>query len=240
MHEVKERKDGQRWWVMPRFVNFDKTKPIVDEQGRALEKLEQVHFNDMMGPLADKALFLMGSVKFFNEDYKEADHYFSQLVERHPNSTFAAQAVDLAIHSKTLCTGGADYDGVKVAEARILVHKALENYPELAAKKAEYLNNQLQGITLQQAQKEFNQAEFYNRTGHPESAYFIYEIVRRRYVGTKYANLAYERMLQLHGAVEKAQAEQRDKANQPGQTPKTLSPGLEDGAPLQTLPEGPH
>ena len=56
--------------------------------------------NDITGPMADKALFLAGGVKFFREDYKEADHFFSQLVEQHPNSTMAPQAVELAIISK--------------------------------------------------------------------------------------------------------------------------------------------
>src|SRR5262249_15169749 len=85
MREERERKDGKRWVVWPHFVQLERSKPFLDEEGRALDALEQVRYNDMVGPLADKALFLVGSVHFFNEDYKEADHYFSQLVEMHPN-----------------------------------------------------------------------------------------------------------------------------------------------------------
>jgi outer membrane protein assembly factor BamD (BamD/ComL family) len=197
MEETKEKREGKRWFVVPRFVNFDKAKPLLDEQGRALEKLEQVRYNDMTGPLADKALFLMGRVHFFNENYIEADHNFSQLVEMHPNSPLAPQAVELAILSKHLSTGGADYDGRKVAEARQLVHTALGSYPELANHKGEFLQRQLLGITLQQAEKDFKTAEFYRRTGHPESAYFYYEIVRRRYPGTKFHAQADERIREI-------------------------------------------
>jgi TolA-binding protein len=244
MHQTREKREGQRWFVSQHFVNFDKTKPLVDEQGRAFEKLEQVRYNDMMGPLADKALFLMGSVKFFDEDYKEADHCFSQLVEMHPNSSFAAQAVDMAIVSKTLSTGGSDYDGRKVAEARILVHKALANYPELASSKGDYLERQLKGITLQQAEKDFKTADFYRRTGHPESAYFVYEIVRRRYPGTKYADMATDQMLQLRGRVEKTQGDS-DGSTEPA-VPKTPVHGphrpkdspVEQAPPPGSLPEG--
>jgi outer membrane protein assembly factor BamD (BamD/ComL family) len=209
MEAGKDKGEGKSTWTWPtfNFVHWDKSKPLLDEEGRAMEKLEQVRYNDMTGPLADKALFLAGSVKFYREDYREADHYFSQLVEMHPNSPFAAQAVELAIISKHMSTGGADYDGRKVAEARMLVDTALRNYPELAAKKGEFLQRQLVGITLQQAEKDYKVAEFYRRTGHPQSAYFYYEIVRRRYPGTKFFDLATERMHELRAAVEKAQAE---------------------------------
>src|SRR5262249_16455311 len=143
------KKDGTRWMVLTPVCHFEKTKPFFDEEGRAMEKLEQVRYNDITGPLADKALFLAGSVKFYREDYKEADHYFSQLVLMHPNSSLASRAVELAIISKHMSTGGALYDGRKVAEARQLVHKALENYPELAAQKSDFLQRQLVGINLQ-------------------------------------------------------------------------------------------
>jgi outer membrane protein assembly factor BamD (BamD/ComL family) len=156
-----------------------------------------VRYNDMTGPLADKALFLSGSVRFFRKDYKEADHYYSQLVEMHPNSPYASQALELAIISKQLSTGGPLYDGRKLAEARKLVDTALRNYPEFANKKMDFLNRQLVSITMQQADKDYQVAELYRRMGHPCSAYFCYEIVRRRYPGTKYSDLATQRLAEL-------------------------------------------
>ncbi len=229
IRQTQEKREGKRWFVGSHFVNVDKTKPFLDEQGRALEKLEQVRYNDIVGPYADKALFLMGKVKFFNEDYRDADHYFSQLVEMHPNSTLAPAAVELAIISKHLSTGGSDYDGRKVAEARLLVHKALENYPELAAQKTEFLERQLVGITLQQAEKDYKMAEFYRRQGHPESAYFYYEIVRRRYPGTKFFDLATERMHDLRATAEKSSGQ----APVPPAGPATP---ITPGTPLEAAP----
>jgi TolA-binding protein len=193
----REKKDGKRWLVLPAsFVHVEKTKPLFDEEGRALEKLEQIVINDLNGSRADEALFLMGSVKFYREDYKEADRYFSQLVDHHPRSKFAPQAMEYAIISKHLSTGGADYDARKVAEARKYVDAALRNYV-LPSDKNAFLERQLAGITMQQAEKDFKIAEFYRRTGHPGSAYFYYEIVRRRYPGTPYFEKATERMYEL-------------------------------------------
>jgi outer membrane protein assembly factor BamD (BamD/ComL family) len=203
MREQREKREGKRWVVWPHFIQVDKSKPIFDEEGRALEALEKVHYNSMVGPLADKALFLIGSVHFFNENYIDADRYFSQLVEMHPNSTFASQAVELGIISKHLSTGGPDYDSRKVAEARIMVHKALNNYKDLAEQKSDFLTRQLVGISMQQAEKDYRIAEFYRRDGHLPSAYFYYEIVRRRYPGTKFADLATDRMHELKAKMEK-------------------------------------
>src|SRR5262249_19419059 len=147
MEAERERKEGKRWFVMPAsFVHFERTKPFLDEEGRAIEKLEQVHIHDPRGALGEKALFYLGSVKFYHEDYREADHYFYKLVTDYPNSALAPQALELAIICKQLSTGGSAYDGRRCVEARMLVDKALRAYPELAAKKDGFLKRQLVSI----------------------------------------------------------------------------------------------
>ncbi|MCS6852276.1 MAG: tetratricopeptide repeat protein [Gemmataceae bacterium] len=229
MEAYKEKREGKRFWVAPNLIHWDKTKPFFDEEGRALERLEQVSYTDVSGPLADKALFLAGSVKFYREDYKEADRFFSQLIERYPHSPLAPQALELAIIAKHLSTGGSDYDGRKVAEARRLVNTALISYPELAQQKRDFLERQLIGITLQQAEKEFNIAEFYRRTGHPGSAYFYYEIVRRSYPGTEFFDKATERMHELRAELEKAEQQKTAKGDDaasgsPPDAPETAPP----------------
>src|SRR5262249_49121743 len=60
---------------------------------------------------------------------------------------------------------------------------------------------QIGSITYQQAEKDFSIGEFYRRTGHPGSAYFYYEIVRRRYPGSKWADMATDRMQELRTKV---------------------------------------
>jgi outer membrane protein assembly factor BamD (BamD/ComL family) len=207
MREDLEKREGKRWVVWPRFLSFEKSKPFLDREGRALEKLEQVRLHDAKGPLADHALFMCGTVKLYHENYRDADLYFTEVANKHKDSPLAAKAVELAIYCKHMSTGGSDYDGRKVAEARKLVQVAFDNYPTLAEEKRAFLLRQLDNINLQQAEKEFKMAEFWQRTGHPGSAYFYYEMVRRRYPGTKYANLSVERMNLLRAKVEKEQRE---------------------------------
>jgi outer membrane protein assembly factor BamD (BamD/ComL family) len=232
MRNWKEYQDGKRWVYWPHLFSFEKSKPLLDREGRAVEKLEQVRIYDGNGPLADQALFLCGSVKFFNEDYREADHFFSQISERHPNSPLAPQAVELAIISKHLSTGGSDYDGRKAAEARNLVQTALNNYPELQAKR-EFLERQLVNISLQQAEKEFKMAEFYRRTGHPGAAYFYYGLVCRRYHGTPYAEQAAQKLEEMKAKLEKDQG-----APLPAAGPRAPLPPSYPQIPAPTPPGG--
>jgi tetratricopeptide (TPR) repeat protein len=235
MREEEEKRKGDRWFVQPRFVSFEKKKPLVDREGRALEVLDQVRFNDMSGPLADKALFLAGHVKLFREDYREAEQYFTQIQEQHPKSTFAPQAIELAIFAKQMATGGSDYDGRKLAEARQLVDAALR-MPEVDDKKKQAMVNQLKGITAQQAEKDFKQAEFYRRTGHPGPAYFYYEIVYRRYKGTEYAEQALARMQEMRAELEKKGGEERHDPSAGGPAgPQNLTGAKE---PPRSLPSG--
>jgi hypothetical protein len=103
--------------------------------------------------------------------------------------------VELAVLSKNLATGGADYDGTKCAEAMQLIRSAEIGIPQFRdPEQSAKLTQQKMVIRQQQAEKDFKRAQFYERTGHPGSAYFCYELVRRTYPGTKFSDLATERI----------------------------------------------
>lgn len=225
MRREREAREGKKVpFEWPTVMHFEDTKPLVDERGRAVEKLEQVVYNDPQGPLADEALFLAGSVKFYEKNYREADEYFSQLVQFHPNSRYAPKATELAIVAKYMSTGGPDYDGRKAAESRNLIFKAQDQYPELAAKKSDFLARQLASVTLVQAEKDFSIAEFYKRTGHPGAAYFYYDIVRRRYPATPLAPKATAALHELEEEQDKKRAKDKVKLVSAPANPQTPPP----------------
>jgi outer membrane protein assembly factor BamD (BamD/ComL family) len=226
MREEKEKEEGKRWWVWPRFVSFEKSKPLLDREGRAIEKLEQVRLHDLNGPLADQALWMCGIVKMYNENYRDADTYFSQIPNRHPESPLAPAALEYAIFCKHMSTGGSDYDGRKTAEARKLVQTAFRSYPSLAndPQKREYLEKQVKFIDLQQAEKDYKMAEFYRRTGHPGSAYFYFQLVRQRYPETKYARMAEDSWNKLRETLVEKQVDSQVPAPPPAQEPWPAGP----------------
>lgn len=180
----------------PEWKNpFDKTKPWLGQEGRTLEALDHIWTHDMTGPTADRALFWCGYVNFVRGNFQEADHFFSTLVEMHKESTLRPQAMAYAIQAKNNATGGAEYDGRKCAEALQLVYVAEATLPELTQvpEMADKLTRAKFAIRYQQAEKDFRMADYYERTGHPGSAVFYYELVRRRYAGTRYSELASEK-----------------------------------------------
>lgn len=184
----------------PHWPNaLDRSKPSFDQEGRALEALERVQTHDPVGPTADQALFWCGYVNYIRGNFNEADHFFSQLVELHKDSPLRPQAMSYAIQAKNNATGGAVYDGRKCAEALHLVHIAEATVPELTnnPEMAEKLTKAKFAIQYQQAEKDFRTAQYYERTGHPGSAVFYYELVRRRYAGTWYSEAAGQRKDEL-------------------------------------------
>ena len=57
-----------------------------------------------------------------------------------------------------------------------------------------------------QAEKDLKRAEFYERTKHPGSAYFVYLRIKQRYPQTKFEAIADERLAKLKPIMEKAAA----------------------------------
>jgi outer membrane protein assembly factor BamD (BamD/ComL family) len=176
--------------------------PAMDAEGHATIILNTIRVHNIKGPMAEKALFMLGTINFFRKEYKEADFYFTQLYEQHPDSEHAAKAIKQSVICKQLATGGPIYDLRGVEQSKKLLMTMQGAYPELA-RDQQWVETQLAGMNIQQAERDFKIAEFYRRTGHPGSAYFYYELVIRRYPRTDFANKAAERKAELRTKVEK-------------------------------------
>ena len=178
--------------------------------------LEQVYYNDPTGPHADVALFWLGKVNFFRNNFRDADRFLSELIsldDRGLGKTPSKEreelrdmAFELAILAKINASGGPEYDGRKFAEALQMIQTAQMSSPGLA-KRTDFLDTQRQMIWRLQAQKDFEQAEFYRRTGRPASAWFCYELVCRRDKGSEQHRMAIERMDELWKELAKSKEE---------------------------------
>ena len=210
--EIESARAGEKkpWIRLPKWSDLtDGTKPRIDQEGEALKALEYVWLSDLFGPYADKSLFWAGFVHFYRGNFEEADEVFSRLVEFHKDSTLRPKAVEMAIMSKNNATGGADYDGSKCAEAMQLVRTAEIGMPEFAdPERAQLLTKQKLMIRMQQAEKDFKRGQYNERIGHPGSAYFCYELVRRTYSGTKYSDLATARIEEIKGKLDEEKNKQ--------------------------------
>ena len=225
MDEYQDQLQGKRKFVTPAmYIHFSKDMPTMDAEGHATTILNTVRMHDINGEMGKRALLYLGTIHFFRKDYKDADFYFMQLYQHYPNSPEAAKAVKQSVICKQLMTGGTVYDLRGVDESKKLLMQAQSSFPEFADD-ADWVRKQLVSINIQQADRDFKIAEFYQRTGHPGSAYFYFELVCRRYPGTDYAAKALQRKEQLKSSVP---AEQREQERAPAvqETPRQPTPRL--------------
>ncbi len=149
MQAYEEKREGKRYLVMPAsYVHWGNDKPFMDMEGHAIACLEDVRLNDIGGPVGEKSLFYIATIKFFHEDYKDADYYYSQLYEHYPNSALAPKAIKQAIICKQLSTGGSCYDCRAVEESRKLIDVAVRAYPDLVNKEQDWISRQLVSVNL--------------------------------------------------------------------------------------------
>ena len=213
LQPIEKERNGVRaaWWeaVTPGMNVFDKKKPLFDTEGEALRVLDNVQTHDGIGPNADRALFWLGYVHYYRGRFDDADHYFSQLVELHKDSKLREQAIELAILSKQNATGGPVYDSGKASEALQLIHQAEATIPGYSTDpdKKEMISRQKYAVRMQLATKYLEFGEYYERTSHPASAYFYYDLVCRQHPGTRPAELAKARMVALEPLKAKAEAD---------------------------------
>jgi outer membrane protein assembly factor BamD (BamD/ComL family) len=239
MDQYQEQLQGKRWMVTPAlYVHFEKEMPLLDAEGSALAILNHIRLHDIRGKMGEKALLYLGTINFFRHDYKEADFFFTQLREEYPNSEYTPKAIKQSVICKQLCTGGSVYDLRTVEESKKLLMTTQGAYEELR-KDQNWIETQLKSITIQQADRDWNIAEFYRRTGHPGAAYFYYELVRRRYPGTSYADQAGQKMNDIRGKVEREQARSQQTGPGPQQAEQQTpaQPALIPPSPQMLPPE---
>jgi outer membrane protein assembly factor BamD (BamD/ComL family) len=242
MDEYQEQLQGKRTVVLPTlYVHVNRDMPMLDPEGNALLLLHTIYLHDVNGKMAEQALLYLGTINFYRGEYKEADFYFSELREKYKDGPYAAKAIKQSIICKQLSTGGSMYDSGPIQQSKDMIMKAQATYKDFADDK--WIETQLKTITIQQADRDFNIAEFYKRTGHPGAAYFYYELVKRRYPGTSYANQANERINTIRAQVEReraretqAQASTQTGGPGPAQNPTSPLPPPVDVAPPDRLP----
>src|SRR5262249_61505333 len=110
-------------------------------------------------------------------------------------------------------------------------------YPELR-NDSKFLERQMVNISNQLADKDYNIAEFYRRTGHPGSAYFYYELVRRRYPGTSYSEKAIKGLEEMRQKLDKEKAKSGTPNPAPAPAQQALAPeeSPQLAPPPRTLP----
>lgn len=175
---------------------FDKTRPVLDTQGRALDAIQTIQQADPLGPLTDDAVMMAGAHTFVNEDYVKAAGYYEQVFTDQPKSEHADKALVLGSQAYLRAYSGPKYDGTDLDSAEKLIKAALAR-PSLSGEQKTRLEQDLRRIYLERAKRVFTAAEDYRRMRRPNGARYYYGLVIRKFPDTDWARRADEELKQL-------------------------------------------
>ena len=166
----------------------DRSRPVFDTEGRALEALKSIWLNDPTGPLADDALMLTATYYLRRGNFLEADHYYQILRDEYPKSPHLEDAFVLGSHVKLMSYQGASYDGQTLEQARELKASTLRLFPQTAER--DRLVDELKLTQQAEAARQWDSVRFYQRKGKPRSIAVACHALITDYPDSKYAGPA--------------------------------------------------
>ncbi|MFN0199768.1 MAG: outer membrane protein assembly factor BamD [Planctomycetaceae bacterium] len=188
-----EPKTVSEWPIIPNL--FDRSRPVFDTPGRALEALRNIWIHDPTGPLADDALMLSASYYLRKGDYQEADRMLTLLREEYPKSPHLEDAFMIGSHVKLMSYQGANYDKRHLEDAEQLKKATLKLFPNDVDKGR--LEEELKKIDHAKALREWESVQYYMRKNLPHSAAVHCKILIEKFPETEFAERAYDLLTEL-------------------------------------------
>lgn len=174
---------------------LDKSRPLFDTNGRALQALKSVWMNDPTGPLADDALMMTAGYYVLAENYIEADHYLTILREEYPKSEYAQKAYQLGPHVKLMNYQGAMYDAKPLQEAKTLLQASMNSFDD--PENQERMQGEMEEVRARAAEEAVAMARFWEKKGKPAAAAIYHELLLRNYPDTPSAAQSEEYLSKL-------------------------------------------
>jgi TolA-binding protein len=155
------------WPIVPNL--FDRTEPVFDTHGRAMQALESIWRHDATGPLADDALMLQATYYQRKGDNVEAARLYKLVREQYPDSTHFQNAFLLGSHVTLASYDGAEYEGGPLTESRQLKEASRQLFANLSDEQKQRLDAELKAIRGAEMEREWRKVEFYIQKQQPES-----------------------------------------------------------------------
>lgn len=174
---------------------FDRTRPVFDTEGRALQALKSIWLHDPTGPLADDALMLTASYHFRQGDNMEASRVYKILRDEYPKSQHLQNSYVLGSHVRLMSYQGDQYDGKALEEARQLKESTLRLFPD--SPEADRLRKDLRRINEIEAARDWESVVFWEKKGKPRGVATYCRQVIENHPDTKYADMARAKLDEL-------------------------------------------
>ncbi len=129
-----------------------------------------------------------------------AELEYVRLMNDHPQSRYMQYALRRAADSAAATFGGVEYDEAPLIEAENRYEEYARRYPDAAEEEA--VSAILETMRAKRADKALNMAQYYERSRHPRTAVFYYQLVVRDWPGTLAEQKARERLSLLGAPLE--------------------------------------
>lgn len=180
------------------YVNFfDRTRPMLDTNGRAIEAIEAIQNHDPFGPLTDDAAMMAGAYKFTGGSYLQAAGYYEQIVNDQPKSEHAPRAYFLGSQAYLRSYRGPDYDGMDLDAAARLTKAALARSAELPEEQRQRLEQDMRIIHIERAKRDYRTGEHYLQLRKPMAARMYFQRVIENFSDTDWARRAEEEIAKI-------------------------------------------
>jgi len=182
---------GQKGFKKPSFWNLtDRSRPVFDTAGRALQALETIWLHDANGPLADDALMLTANYHLQTGDFVEAARVYQLLREQYPDSSHFKDAYVLESHVRLAAYEGPSYDAKGLESSKELKESARELFPDLTERQRAMLDKELQNIEIAEVRREWHKVEYYLSKGDETAVALHCNKILNRYPESRYAPAA--------------------------------------------------
>ncbi len=184
------------WPTTPNVT--DKSRPMFDTFGYAVQAYERVRQYDPTGPLADASLMALGAAYFRRGQFEHAAENYDVLLKEYPNSKYQMKAHLLDLQAKMRVYQGPLYDETALKEAGKIADQTLRQFGnQLGAERERVVQAQAQ-IYEERANREYIRAEYYADHKYYGAARLYYKGVIDEYPGTEMAKLARAKMNDYH------------------------------------------
>jgi outer membrane protein assembly factor BamD (BamD/ComL family) len=182
---------GNKDLKKPSFVNVtNRSRPVFDTAGRALQALESIWLHDANGPLADDALMLTANYHLQTGDFVEAARVYELLREQYPDSPHFKDAFVLESHVRLAAYEGPAYDAKGLEASKERKQTARELFPDLTEQQKAMLDKELQNIEIAEVRREWHKVQFYRSKGNDAAVAAQCNKILNRYPDSRYAKLA--------------------------------------------------
>lgn len=174
--------------LTPNF--FDRSRPVFDTQGRAIQALTTIWLHDSTGPLADDALMMAATHHLRKRDFQEADRYFKLVRENYPQSEYVQASYVIGAHAKLMTYQGSRYDGQTLKDASDLTQSTIRMFPDLPQR--DNLLEKLDKIRQQKAERDWERVQYHMRRKEKTAAVLYCKMILEAHPQSTFAEKARE------------------------------------------------